>query len=294
MPIVFGFLAPYIREADFAVRQPWLLGPRRLHDYLLIYVQSGEFAAYVDGREHTFRPGEFCLIQPGMRHVIEGRTDTITPYAHLDLYYDPANAHTFPVSHVEIQEHASPSIVQPQLRDLLSVDVPVTLQPDDPVRFRDVLIRMVGTWQHGDMLSRLEANHLASELIVMIARAYGDTSGSRANQFVDAFSWITAYLSFHLSDPLSVTDMADRAGLSTSRFSALFRQHFGCSPYKYLRRLRISHAQDLLTETDLTLDVIAERCGFANAQHLAKSFLQTTGETSGSYRRRTRTRHGTP
>src|SRR5215216_5120003 len=57
-------LATYIREADFAVRRPWSHGPRRLRDYLLVYVQEGEFVAAVGGTEHRFAPGDFCLIQP--------------------------------------------------------------------------------------------------------------------------------------------------------------------------------------------------------------------------------------
>ena len=43
-----GPVVPYIREADFAIRKPWYTPPRRLLDYLLLYVQEGE--CQVDGR----------------------------------------------------------------------------------------------------------------------------------------------------------------------------------------------------------------------------------------------------
>jgi hypothetical protein len=39
---------PYIREADFAVRKPWYTPPRRLLDYLLLFVQEGEYLVNVE------------------------------------------------------------------------------------------------------------------------------------------------------------------------------------------------------------------------------------------------------
>ena len=291
-PPINGFLAPYVREADFAVRRPWKIGPRRLHDYLLIDVQAGDFAAQVNGTDYAFQPGDVCFIQPGLPCVIEGRTDTITPYAHFDLAYDPANTRTFPVADLDPLDKSGPSRIQPSLRDLLGVDIPVRIVPDDPIGFRDLLVRLVGTWQHGDVLSRLEANHIVTELILRIVKAHGGVTVSRSTHSPDSFGWITSYLWIHLSDDLSVADMADRAGLSVSRFSALFRRHVGCSPYRYLHRLRISHAQELLLETDLILEAIADQCGFANAQHLSGAFRQETGEAPGAFRHRMRPRSG--
>ena len=284
MVLASGFVAPYVREADFAVRTPWTIGPRYIQDYLIIYVQFGEFAAYVEGREFPFQPGEICLIQPNVRHTIEGRTDTITPYAHFDLIYDPANSSFFPVRELD-QPTSSPGMGrQPTLREMFDIDVPVTLRLQDPARFRDVLLRMIGTWQQDDVLSHLEANHMAMELALGILRSYGGNGSPLTGSSPESFGWITSYLSFHLSDPVSVTDMAKRAGLSVSRFSALFRQHFGCSPYRYLKRLRVLHAQDLLSDTDLTQEEIAKRSGFANAQHFSRVFRDQTGVTPGVYR----------
>jgi AraC-like DNA-binding protein len=288
IPAIPGFLAPYVREADFAVRRPWKIGPRRLHDYLLIHVQSGDFAAQIGITDYAFQPGDLCLIQPGVPCVIEGRTDTITPYAHFDLAYDPANTRTFPVADLDPLDQSGPSRIQPSLHDLLGVEIPVRIQPDDPIRFRDLLVRLVGAWQDGDIVSRLEANHIVTELILRIVKTYGGVSATRSSDTPDAFGWITSYLWFHLSDDLSVADMADRAGLSVSRFSTLFRRHVGCSPYRYLRRLRVSHGQELLLETDLILEAIAERCGFANAQHFSTAFRQETGEAPGAFRLRAR------
>lgn len=60
-------VAPDIREADLAIRMPWSMPPRCLLDYLLLFVQEGD-----------------CLV------------DAVTPYVHLDLFYNPRRAEGFP------------------------------------------------------------------------------------------------------------------------------------------------------------------------------------------------------
>ena len=56
-----GPVVPYIREADFAIRRPWYTPPRRLLDYLLLYVQEGECQVVVEGDELLLSSGDFCL-----------------------------------------------------------------------------------------------------------------------------------------------------------------------------------------------------------------------------------------
>jgi hypothetical protein len=78
-----GPVVPSIREADFAIRTPWYTLPRRLLDYLLLYVQEGECQVMVEDEEHLLGSGDFCLIQSNTHHSLRGVTATITPYVHL-------------------------------------------------------------------------------------------------------------------------------------------------------------------------------------------------------------------
>ncbi|MBW7459838.1 AraC family ligand binding domain-containing protein, partial [Paenibacillus sepulcri] len=86
---------PYIRNSEYAIRRPWDYPERRLLDYLLIYIQEGICQITVDRRVYRFEAGQFCLVQPGSLVVLEGLTDTITPYAHLDVFYNPERERSF-------------------------------------------------------------------------------------------------------------------------------------------------------------------------------------------------------
>lgn len=134
------------------------------------------------------------------------------------------------------------------------------------------------------MYSHLEATHLASELVLSLLKGHMEKPAVQF-QKPQSLNWITSYFSFHLSEPLSLSDMAKRAQLSPSRFSVVFKEHFGVSPHQYLMRLRIQHAQELIKNSSFPIQEIAEYCGFADIHHFSKAFKKISGTSPGVYRR---------
>ncbi len=276
-------IVPYVREGSFPVRSAWYTAPRRLLDYLIKYVQEGEMVAHIEGRRIEFGPGDFCLVQPGELHTLEGPSGTITPYLHLDIFYNPARERSFVVRSGQIEVPESRDLLQPRLEAMTGVRVPSRFVPPQPAQFRDTMLKTVGIWRRKDFLGRLEAHHLASGLVLAMLQAYSRASADSPDQ-PEFLNWITSHMSLHLSEPLSIADLADRAGLSPSRFSQVFRDRFGSPPHRFLLHLRIQRAQDLLQHTGLTMRQISAQCGFSDVHHFAKTFKKISGQTPGSYR----------
>ena len=69
-----------------------------------------------------------------------------------------------------------------------------------------------------------------------------------------------------------------------TRRELLFRRHLGRSPQAEIRAVRLKRVKQLLVETDLTLDRVAELSGFAHPEYLSVSFRRDTGQTPGRYR----------
>lgn len=276
-------IVPYIRAADIAVRKPWYTPARRLLDYLVLSVEEGECEVEVERDRFSLGVGEICLIQPNTLHSLRGVTNTVTPFLHLDIFFSPAREQGFPTTGGQIDLSAYPHLLQPRLDAAETVGVPARLASVQAARFRALLLRAVELWQEATPLSRLEANHLAMELVLAILRTYGHRRLT-ASPRRPTLDWLPTYLSVHIGEPLSVADMARRANLSPSRFTAVFRQRFGASPHQYLLRLRIDFARTLLENTDLPLHEIAEYSGFADVHHFAKTFRRLTGVTPGAVR----------
>lgn len=276
-------VVPFIREAGVSVRPPWRTPNRRLLDYLLLSVDEGECEVEADGARCSLRPGEICLIQPDTLHALRGITATITPYLHIDVYFNPCREQGFPTKGGQVDLVPFRHLQQPRLDGLGWLPVPIKLDLAHPLEFRSTLNRAIQLWLEATPISRLEADHLAGELLLKIIKRYNQQAmaASRPRHPLD---WVPAYLAAHLAEPLSVADLAQRAALSPSRVSALFRARFGLPPHQYLLRARVEYAQELLRGTTLPVRDIAESCGFADIPHFSRTFKRLTGATPGAFR----------
>ena len=83
----------------------------------------------------------------------------------------------------------------------------------------------------------------------------------------------------------TVDRMAKAIGLSTSRFSVIYRRHFHSSPMEDILQMRVTEAKKLLVSSQLNMKQIAERCGFKNEYYFSRFFKKWVGIAPSVYRR---------
>jgi transcriptional regulator GlxA family with amidase domain len=93
----------------------------------------------------------------------------------------------------------------------------------------------------------------------------------------------------HLELPLTVEDLAHQALMSPRTFARRFRETTGTTPLQWLCAQRVRRAQDLLENTEDTIDRIAATCGFGSAQRLRTHFTRVNHVTPHDFRRTFRT-----
>ncbi|MEU3693854.1 GlxA family transcriptional regulator [Streptomyces narbonensis] len=108
------------------------------------------------------------------------------------------------------------------------------------------------------------------------AKALAPSDGS----LDEAIRWLEA----NLQHPLTLAEIADRAGLGIRTLTRRFRAETGLSPLQYLLLARIQLAQRLLERTDDPIDGIAARTGLGTPANLRHHFQRCTGTTPGIYR----------
>lgn len=87
-----------------------------------------------------------------------------------------------------------------------------------------------------------------------------------------------------LAEPVTVADLAARAGMSLRTFTRRFREETGSSPAKWLNLQRVEHARHLLEVTDLPVDEVARRSGFGSAVSLRQHLHAVLGVAPTAYR----------
>ena len=95
-------------------------------------------------------------------------------------------------------------------------------------------------------------------------------------------AWAITYIDEHLDERLSLNELAAKAGLSVWRFCAVFRQHAGVSPRRYIWGRRLQKVQSLLAGGESPASA-ALLTGFYDQSHLCRHFKNTCGMTPGQY-----------
>jgi transcriptional regulator GlxA family with amidase domain len=101
----------------------------------------------------------------------------------------------------------------------------------------------------------------------------------------DPFAETLVWAQGHLGEPLSVNELAARAAMSPRTFARHFRATAGTTPHQWLLGQRIVLAQRLLETTDLSIDLIAERCGLGTATNMRQHFQRIVRTAPNAYRR---------
>lgn len=94
------------------------------------------------------------------------------------------------------------------------------------------------------------------------------------------------FLKSRFDEPLRLTALARRFGLSLDQLERLTRRVFRLSPRQLLAKTRIEAASDLLAEGRLTIAQVAHACGYGDHSAFTRQFRATTGLTPRDHRAR--------
>lgn len=98
------------------------------------------------------------------------------------------------------------------------------------------------------------------------------------------------WLQDHLADPYDLAATAQAAATSPRTLLRWFAQVHGESPLDHLHGLRVAQAQVLLQTTYLTVEAIAQQCGYSDVASFRRIFVRRTQMTPVAWRRRFRLR----
>lgn len=136
------------------------------------------------------------------------------------------------------------------------------------------------------------ANAMARRLVIPPHREGGQAQYIEQPLSVNETSNLGPVLDWareHLELPLTVEDLAHRALMSSRTFARRFRETTGTTPLQWLCFERVRRAQDLLENTNGSIEQIAERCGLGSAQSLRTHFTRINQVTPLEFRRTFRT-----
>lgn len=92
------------------------------------------------------------------------------------------------------------------------------------------------------------------------------------------------YIDFHYMEPLSLETLAARFSVNKNYLSTRFHKEKGMTVTDYINQTRISRASGLLRHTSLSIQQVAEQCGFTDGNYFTRIFKKLRGATPNEYR----------
>jgi transcriptional regulator GlxA family with amidase domain len=96
---------------------------------------------------------------------------------------------------------------------------------------------------------------------------------------------LLAWAQERLDEPLTVTDLAKQANMSTRNLGRQFRAVTGQTPLQWLLTQRVRRAQELLESTPDSVESVATATGMGTATTLRRQFKRVVGVPPDTYRR---------
>jgi AraC family transcriptional regulator len=140
-------------------------------------------------------------------------------------------------------------------------------------------------WEDAD--ARLRANETVHQALSLLLRAQGvrrRDAAPKGGLSAAARRRLHDYIDTHLTEPLTLGELAGVAALSEFHLARMFRTSFGLPPHAWIALRRLERARALLRTTALPFAEVAARCGYANASHFNHRFREGVGATPGAYR----------
>ena len=119
-------------------------------------------------------------------------------------------------------------------------------------------------------------------------RSLNQSRESVANHYI---SEALEILNNSYAEPLTASAVAETLHIHPSYLHRLFREYTSRTMKEHLQRIRIQHAQELLTETRKSVLEIAGEVGFSNTQQFQQLFRRIVGMKPLEYRRQNQAEH---
>ena len=110
------------------------------------------------------------------------------------------------------------------------------------------------------------------------------TGNNTYKKYMEKFLGICDYISEHCTENITLEEAAKRAGFSKYHFSRLFKYFTNVSFYKYVNRKRISYAENLLINPELTVTEVSSLSGFDSLSSFIRMFKIIKGCTPTDFR----------
>lgn len=250
------------------------------HEFVeIVYVLDGEATEKINDSEYVLRRGDMLFINYGSTHSRE----SVNNYSYINVCFAPEILGNKIIN----RENAFYILSLSAFEEIQSetFEGKIHFIGEERRIIESILSDMI--YEHSKNLPE-RAAILESYMTVLITKIIRKMRPTKrvAETSSDIWSSLSEYIDNNFKKRLTLSDLAKRCFYNPSYFSRAFKERFNISLTDYINRERADAAAEMLTNTDKSIDDIANSCGYGDKSGLYRAFDKFYGCTPTEYRQK--------
>jgi AraC-like DNA-binding protein len=242
--------------------------PTRIIDsHELIFVKQGELDMWEEDRVFHLEAGQTLHLWPGRQHGSTKPMPLGLKFYWIHFEIEDRNTKEFNVSGDEF----APAVKVPQVNRIS--------QPERLER----LFRAFLDDQETGLLHPYSANLLTTLMLMEVVQSHEERPSNTDDVNVVA-TWAHTYIRMNYDRPITTSLIAERLGYNADYLGRIYRKVYGCTLTEAIHNRRVSVACDYLMDSNMTIEQIAQKCGFSDPDYFRRVFRRYMQVSPGDYR----------
>lgn len=246
-----------------------------IDQYVLIYCVDGSGWYVLKGQRYEVKRNQYFILPAGMPHeygATEGERWTI-----YWVHFRGAHAAVYAEGAQKPQEVKAAMNSNISNRNNIFEEILSTLHFGDGIED----LRYASSLLHYYLASLRYLRQYRSTIRYDASHSNKPFHTDKHTGIVDA---AIHYMKENVERHLTLQDVLDYVGYSSTRFSALFKKETGASPLAYFNRLKIEYACQMLKTTDMHINQICYKVGIEDSLYFSRMFSKAMGMSPSEYR----------
>jgi len=294
----FDNISPYLRyiHIDAAIdgrSDEYIIPWRRIYDYELILLVSGELEIETENDKYTLKGGDVHIMPPLLRHKRVGRDLIVLYSVHFDLFYtgkkDDFSALEVYSGPILALRNKSETMIKKGIEDdrvlmnrplytLNNFELPNKMAVSDLKSYVQILNETKDIFEAKKFGYELELKICVLKILKnIISDMHNEKVHQRLSKYDKKIITCIETIKKDFTHKINIDEMAVEAGFTPSYFRRLFKKITNKSPSEYIINLRIDQAIDYMKTGVYSISEISKKVGYDDVHYFSRLFKNKKG-----------------